>query len=88
MATWVGVEHVVREWLVCSDADLLLDELTAHDFLGDGVFHLDTRIHLHEVEVLGLLIDKVFDGSGVFVTDGGDQLDGGFCHLLTELLGN
>ena len=68
-----GFQHVVGERLAGGDADLLLDELAAHDFLGDRVLDLDPGVHFHEIEILGLFIDEVFDGAGVLIADVADR---------------
>ena len=49
------------------DADLGLDDIDAGDFLGDGMFHLDARIDLDEMEPAGLRVEQELRGSGVSV---------------------
>ena len=88
VATRISIEHVMGQGFAGSDADLFLDELAAHDFLGNRVFHLDPGIHFHKIEILGLVIDQVFDSAGILVADRGDQLDGCCCHLFAQLVGN
>ena len=82
-----GFEHVVGERLAGGDADLLLDELAAHDFLGDRVLDLDPGVHFHEIEVLGGFVDEVFDGAGVLIADVFDEIDGRLAHAGAELGG-
>ena len=48
------------------NAQLLLDDIHAGDHFGDRVLHLDTRVHLDEVE-LTVLIEE-FEGPGPAVT--------------------
>ena len=59
----VTVEHdvILREVkdFSGSGAQLHLDEVDARDHLGDGVLHLETRVHLHEVEVLLRVHDEL-----------------------------
>src|SRR5690606_9234205 len=43
-----GLKDVVGKRLSGGDADLFLDQLAAHDFLGDRVFDLDPGVHFHE----------------------------------------
>ena len=43
---------LIAERLARGDANLLLDQIDAVDHLGDGMLHLDARVHLHEVDVV------------------------------------
>ena len=63
---------------------LLLYEVDAGLHFGDGVFDLDTRVHLHEVEVF-VLIDEELDCSGVVVAARLCRFDCRFAHFLAEL---
>src|SRR5690606_16732882 len=58
------------------DLDLLTDQVVIDHLLGDGVFHLDPRVHLHEVEV-PVLVHQELHGAHAFVVHGGGSLDGG-----------
>jgi hypothetical protein len=49
------------------DADLRLDDVEAGDHLGDGVLHLDARVHLDEVERAGVGVHQELDGAGAHV---------------------
>ena len=44
-----GVRNMRRKSLARRDLDLFLHQIAAINFLGDGVLHLDARVHLHEV---------------------------------------
>src|SRR3546814_292154 len=74
------------------DPDLPFDEVGAGDELGDRVLHLETRVHLHEVEagvalgieVLG--VEDEFDGAGAFVADRRGCGDGGDAEEMAEPL--
>ncbi len=50
MSSCLRVERRARR-----DADLLDDEVDAGDHLGDGVLHLEPRVHLDEVELAALV---------------------------------
>ncbi len=79
-----GLQHVAGERFAGGDADLLLDQLAAHDFLGDRVLDLDPGVHFHEIEILARFIDEVFDGAGVLIVDVADEVDGGLAHAGAE----
>ena len=80
-----GFQHVVGERLAGGDADLLLDQLAAHHLLGDRMLDLDPGVHFHEIEILGLFIDEVFDGAGILIVDVADEVDGGLAHAGAQL---
>ena len=82
----LGIEDVLGHWHSGSNADLLFDELTAHDFLRHRMLHLNPGVHFHEVEIRSILIDEIFDGAGILVADRFDQLLGSFPHALAEFL--
>ena len=44
------VRDVRRHGLAGGDADLLLHKIARVHFFGDRVFHLDARVHLHEIK--------------------------------------
>ena len=52
------------------DLDLAADEIDAGDHFGDGVLHLDARVHLDEEPLSGVGIDEKLDGAGVVVAGG------------------
>jgi len=85
VVTRSGVAHMPTHGFAGSDADLLFDEVTAVDFLSDGMLHLDAGVHLHEVEI-SVIVDKILDRAAVFVTNLFGQLDGSFRHALSKLL--
>ena len=58
-----------RKLLAGGHADHLLDEVDAGDELSDGMFDLQTGVHLQEVEALVLAGDE-FDGAGGIVVHG------------------
>src|SRR5262249_2380300 len=62
------VRDMRRERFTSGDADLLLYEIAAVNFLRDGVFHLDARGHLHEIKAL-VLIDQKLNRACIFVAD-------------------
>ena len=69
-----------RELLAGGDADHLLDEIDAGDEFGDGMFDLQARVHLQEVEALVLAGDE-FDRAGGIVVHGFRQRDRLLAHL-------
>ena len=50
------------------DHDLTLHQINISDHLGHGMLHLDTRVHLDEVQAT-VLIHQEFDCSRVRVSD-------------------
>ena len=47
-----AVHDVSGKRFAGSDTNLLFDEVTTANFLGNGMLHLDTGVHLHKVKVL------------------------------------
>ena len=48
------------------------------------MFHLQTRVHFHEVVVV-VLVEQAFDGAGVEVVDGLRCFDGHVAHAGAQL---
>ena len=69
-----------RKLLAGGDADHLLDEIDAGDQFSDGMFDLEARVHLQEVEALVLAGDE-FDRAGGIVVHGFRQRDRLLAHL-------
>ncbi len=67
------------------DLDLALDDVVAGDLFGDGMFDLDARIDLDEVELAGLGIDQELDGAGVVEPDGPADGEGSVENALPQL---
>ena len=65
-----------RERRAGGDAELRLDQVEAHDLLGDGVLDLDARIALDEEVLAGLGIDQELDGAGILVLRRARELHG------------
>ena len=63
------------------DADLGLHDVDAGDFLGHGMFDLDARVHLDEVELLAVHIHQELDRAGVLVAHGAADLQRQFADL-------
>ena len=57
------------------DAELRLDQVEAHDLLGDGVLDLDARIALDEEVLARFGIDQELHGAGILVARGAGQRD-------------
>ena len=71
----LNVDFVGIEGIAFGDEDLSLDDIDAGDQLGDGMFHLNPRIHFDEV-VITVFINEKLDGAGTAVFDGFCQSDG------------
>ena len=84
VAPLLGFPDVFGKHAAGGNADLLLDQVHAVDFLGDGMLHLDAGVHLHEVEIL-LLVHQILDGAGVDVFDLLAELHRGVAHAFAEL---
>src|SRR5204863_194153 len=63
---------------------LLLDEIDPRDLLRDGVFDLETGVHLHEVEA-SVAGEEELDGAGVAVLDRAGERYSGVTHALAQL---
>ena len=64
-----GLSLRERERLAGRHAQLLLDEIDTGHHLGDRVLDLDTRVHLEEINLTGL-VDEELDRSRVHVVGG------------------
>ena len=72
-----------RERLASRDQQHLLNEVDAGDRFGDRVLHLDTRVHLHEIE-LAMLVEQELHRAGVAVADGQRAIDGRLAYRLVS----
>src|ERR1017187_379727 len=63
-----GALQYVGQLLARGDHDLTLHQVHVGDHFGDRMLHLNTRIHLDEVEP-AVLIHQEFDGAGIVVAD-------------------
>ncbi len=72
---------VLREWqsFTVRDADLQVHQVEPGDQFGHRMFHLQTRIHFQEVEIL-LLVDQKLDCAGVGVARSLRDPDSHFAH--------
>src|SRR5581483_10661149 len=66
------------------DQDLALYQINVCDHLSDGMFNLDARVHLDEVE-LAVLVHQKFDGAGVDVADVGERAAEHLADFFAEL---
>ena len=69
------------------NSDLRLDQVDAGDALGDGVLHLNSRIHFDEIEFAGVRILQEFHGTGRTITDGPADLEGRLAQLVALCVG-
>ncbi len=63
--------------------NLLANQVVVGHFFGNGVLHLNSGVHLHEVEV-AVLVDQELDGSGALVAYVLGGLHGGVAHGLAQ----
>src|SRR5690606_31034247 len=66
---------------------LFLNEVKANHLFGDPMFYLDSGVHLHEVELLVLVYQKLH-GTYTFIVNRFGGTDGSFPHLLSQLRGH
>ena len=66
MAALPQIRLPERQRLTCCHSQLELDQVDAGDKLGDGMLHLQTRVHLQEIEVAGR-VDQELQGACVRV---------------------
>eukprot|EP00672_Neobodo_designis_P009204 CAMPEP_0174878804 /NCGR_PEP_ID=MMETSP1114-20130205/82940_1 /TAXON_ID=312471 /ORGANISM="Neobodo designis, Strain CCAP 1951/1" /LENGTH=759 /DNA_ID=CAMNT_0016114193 /DNA_START=142 /DNA_END=2421 /DNA_ORIENTATION=+ len=88
----VDLQVLLREAerLAVGDLDLEAHEverlaLDEADLLGDGVLHLQARVHLHEVEVVAVRVEDELDRAGADVADGLGGADSDLAELLAHL---
>ena len=67
-----------RQGFAGGDTQLPFHQVLAGDHLGDGMFHLQTRIHFHEVEIAAL--GDEFHRPGPDIADRARRGDGGMAH--------
>ena len=72
------------EFMPVSDKNLLLHKIEAHHLLSNRMLHLQTGVHLEEVEVL-VLIDKELDGASSHIAHGLGCGYSSCTHLLAKL---
>ncbi len=84
MPLYLDVLLLVAQRFTISDTNLFLDDIDSGDHLGHRVFYLDTRIHLHKVEV-ALLIQEEFHRSGACIADRLGSLNCTFAEILALL---
>ena len=87
MTTQLDVLLAEPEWLTCSNAQLLLDQVEAGDLLRHGVLHLESGVHLEEGELSGpSRWHDVLHRAGVHVSDAARQAHGRRAELLARPL--
>src|SRR5580692_4951471 len=64
---------------------LFFDQIEIRDFLRHAMLYLDTRIHLHEVEI-AMLVHQEFNGAHTLIIDRRSGLDGSLTHAATQFL--
>ena len=73
--------------LALGNQDLRLNDVDAGDFFGDGVFHLNTGVHLDEVERACVHIHQEFDGARAFIVHMGTDFAAQFAQLFALRFG-
>jgi hypothetical protein len=81
----VGV--FVAQARALGDGDLRLDDIHAGHQFGDGMFDLDARIDLDEVEIIVVGVHQEFDGTGVAVVGRPRQPQGRLAEFDATRLG-
>ena len=78
-----------RQILASSHPDLPFDKVQAGDHLSDGMLHLETGIHLEEVELLRVALARhdELDRAGADIADALRQRHGSGVHRLSEVSG-
>src|SRR4029434_2799606 len=59
---------LIRQPGPCSNQNLITHDINARDSLSDRMFHLNARIHFHEVELL-VLVDQELQRAHIPVPD-------------------
>ena len=52
------------------------------------MFHLESGVHLHKVELIGNGIKNEFNGAGVHIANGLGSFDCGLTDLISDFLGD
>ena len=66
-----------RKLFAVSDPQHPLDQVNTRDLFGDGVFHLQAGVHLHEEELIGFVSrDDELDRAGTAVAHGTGRVAG------------
>jgi hypothetical protein len=81
------VRLIVAQARALGDGDLGLDDIHAGHQFGDGVFDLDARIDLDEVEIIVVGVHQEFDGAGVAVVGRPRQPQGRLAEFDPARLG-
>ena len=77
------MRDVGRERLTGGDPDLFLYQITTVNLFRDGVFDLDTGIHLDEIE-MSIRINQKLNRARILVADGFREFDRGISHFLAK----
>ncbi len=76
-----------RQRLTGRDAQLQVHQVQARDRLRDRVFHLEPRVHLHEV-VVAFNVEQELERAGAFIPDRLHCRHGGRAHAFAKLSGD
>ena len=74
-----------RDFFSGSNFDLLTNQIESNNLLCDRVFHLNTCIHFHEVEV-PVFINQKLNRSSPFIGNEFCSFNSSIPHFLTELI--
>ncbi len=70
--------------LAAGDGDLLGDQIDAGDRLGDRMLHLDTGVHLQEIERVALHVDQELHRPGAAIGQSLREADRGLVQALSR----
>src|ERR1700686_949750 len=79
-----GALQYIGQLFARGDHDLTLHQVHVRDHFGDGMLHLDARVHLDEVKP-PLLVHEKFDGAGIVIADLTERLAEDFSDFLSKL---
>lgn len=74
-----------QKGVACSDLQLPANQIGLGDHFSNGMLHLQTRVHLHKVELLVDIVHDELDGTGVLVVDGASSSDSLGAQFGTQL---
>ena len=83
-------QALVGKGCAASDGQLQSDQIEAGDFLSHGVLYLEARVRFHEHKAFGCLrpgINEKLNRADAAIVDPPRQLDRGFVHRRTRLVG-
>ncbi len=74
-----------RQLLARGNSNLQLHQVERSNHLGDGMLHLQARIHLKKIK-LPILIHQKFHGAGICVSPRASEFHCGLAHCPPQIL--